>query len=86
MQIKITSKDFTLEYQDEYSRLEELTVTHLKSLIETVVKETKNQPTKEEQIENHLVPSSSNYFGSSQRTVWLDDAGNLVDENPNYGK
>jgi len=73
MQIKITSKDFTLECQDEYSRLEELTVTHLKSLIETVVKETKNQPTKEEQLEKHLdyedfvaetlIPSSSNHTG-----------------------
>lgn len=77
MQIKITSKDFTLEYQDEYSSLHESTVKHLKSLIETVVKETKNQPTKEEQLEKHLVPSSSNHFGSSQMPVWLDSSGDL---------
>jgi hypothetical protein len=76
MQIKITNKDFTLEYQDEFS-LDEKAISQLKNLIEFIVKETKNQPTKEEQLENHLVPSSSNHFGSSQMPIWLDSSGDL---------
>jgi hypothetical protein len=78
MQIKITSKDFTLEYQDEFSLLDERAVSQVKNLIEFIVKETKNQPTKEEQLEKHLVPSSSNqttFFGSA--IPWLDSSGDL---------
>lgn len=56
MQIKITSKDFTLEYQDEFSLLDERAVSQVKNLIEFIVKETKNQPTKEEQKNPEVQP------------------------------
>jgi hypothetical protein len=50
MQIKITYKDFTLEYQDEYSMLDERAVKQIKSLVEGIFQESNTTDKVEENI------------------------------------